>query len=253
MLGGVRVGMVDGKLIANPTYEETKASKVNIVVAGTEDGIVMVESGAQQATEAEVLAAIEFGHDCCKKIAAGIQRADEEGRQDEEASTLRRAINQATVRSDLETAIRAELKDAMNTQKYEKLESYARVDACKKKAMEGVPEEQKAEAKKLFDALKERIFRDEMLKDRRRPDGRKFDEDPQDRRRSRRAAAHARFGAVHARRNAGAGHGHARHQGRRAAHRAAGFLGNLQALHAALQLPAVQRRRSRLHARRGPP
>src|SRR5712691_6280842 len=73
VLGGVRVGMVDRKLIANPTYEETKNSKVNIVVAGTDGGIVMVESGAQQASEAEVLAAIEFGHDCCKKIAAGIR------------------------------------------------------------------------------------------------------------------------------------------------------------------------------------
>src|SRR5882672_7457168 len=69
VLGGVRVGMIDGKLIANPTYEETKLSKVNIVVAGTEGGIVMVESGAQQASEEEVLDAIEFGHDCCKKIA----------------------------------------------------------------------------------------------------------------------------------------------------------------------------------------
>ena len=73
VLGGVRVGIVDGKLVANPTYEETKASKVNIVVAGTEGGIVMVESGAQQATEAEVLEAIEFGHNCCKKIATAIR------------------------------------------------------------------------------------------------------------------------------------------------------------------------------------
>ena len=62
VLGGVRVGLVDRKLIVNPTYEETKVSKVNIVVAGTEEGIVMVESGAQQATEDEVLSAIEFGH-----------------------------------------------------------------------------------------------------------------------------------------------------------------------------------------------
>src|SRR6202165_5099273 len=58
VLGGVRVGIVDGKLLANPTYEETKNSKVNIVVAGTDGGIVMVESGAQQASEAEVLSAI---------------------------------------------------------------------------------------------------------------------------------------------------------------------------------------------------
>src|SRR5579863_6510645 len=73
VLSAVRVGIVDGKLVANPSYEETKASKVNIVVAGTDGGIVMVESGAQQATEEEVLAAIEFGHDCCKKIAAAIR------------------------------------------------------------------------------------------------------------------------------------------------------------------------------------
>src|ERR1700732_4262419 len=73
VLAAVRVGVVDGKLTANPSYEETKASKVNIVVAGTEGGIVMVESGAQQATEAEVLDAIEFGHDCCKRIGAAIR------------------------------------------------------------------------------------------------------------------------------------------------------------------------------------
>src|SRR6202521_1677968 len=72
VLAAVRVGVVDGKLIANPTYEESKAAKINIVVAGTEEGIVMVESGAQQATEAEVLDAIEFGHECCKKLAAGV-------------------------------------------------------------------------------------------------------------------------------------------------------------------------------------
>ncbi len=67
VLGGVRVGLVDGKLVANPSYEETRESKVNIVVAGTEDGIVMVEAGAQQASEDEVLEAIEFGHDAARR------------------------------------------------------------------------------------------------------------------------------------------------------------------------------------------
>src|ERR1700746_444353 len=55
VLGGVRVAMTDGKYFANPDYEESKAAKINIVVAGTEEGIVMVESGSQQATEAEIL------------------------------------------------------------------------------------------------------------------------------------------------------------------------------------------------------
>src|SRR5581483_454107 len=73
VLAGVRVGMKDGKYIANPTYTEGRESKLNIVVAGTEEGIVMVEAGAQQVSEAEVLGAIEFGHECCKKIAAGIR------------------------------------------------------------------------------------------------------------------------------------------------------------------------------------
>jgi polyribonucleotide nucleotidyltransferase len=64
----------------------------------------------------------------------------------------------------------------MDTGKYEKLESYSRVAQAKKKAVEAFTDEEKAEAKALFDRLKERIFRDQMLKDRKRPDGRKFDE-----------------------------------------------------------------------------
>ena len=174
VLGGVRVGMVDGKLTANPTYEETKSSKVNIVVAGTDGGIVMVESGAQQASEAEVLAAIEFGHGCCKKIAAAIRGLmSKAGKKKTEFTPP--AINQPLY-DQIAASIRKELQDALNTEKYEKLESYRRVDEAQAKALEPIPEEQKAEAGKLFELLRERIFRDEMLKDRRRPDGRKFDQ-----------------------------------------------------------------------------
>src|SRR5271168_4822726 len=174
VLGGVRVGIVDGKLVANPTYEETKASKVNIVVAGTEGGIVMVESGAQQATEAEVLDAIEFGHSCCKKIGAAIRELVKK------VGKTKRDFKSPELNKDLydliSAAARVELTDAMNTEKYEKIDSYRRIDACKKKAIEALTDEQKPEAGKVFDALKERVFRDQMLKERRRPDGRKFDQ-----------------------------------------------------------------------------
>src|SRR6266853_1413378 len=173
VLGGVRVGMIDGKMIANPSYEETKASKVNIVVAGTSEGIVMVESGAQQVSEAEVLAAIEFGHECCKKIAAGIRELMKKCGKTKMTYTPPE-MNQALY-DQIAASARVDLKDAMNIEKYEKLESYSRVDAVKKAVIGALPEEQQAEGKKLFDALKERIFRDEMLKERRRPDGRKFD------------------------------------------------------------------------------
>ena len=174
VLAAVRVGMVDGKLVANPTYEETKASKVNIVVAGTDEGIVMVESGAQQVSEADVLAAIEFGHDCCKKIAAGIRDLMKKCGKPKKTYTTPE-INKALY-DQISATARVDLKDAMNTQKYEKLESYSKIDAVKKATIGALPEEQQPEGKKLFDALKERIFRDEMLKDKRRPDGRKFDE-----------------------------------------------------------------------------
>ncbi len=174
VLAAVRVGQVDGKLVANPTYEETKASKVNIVVAGTDEGIVMVESGAQQVSEEDVLAAIEFGHDCCKKITAGIRALVKKcGKPKKEYVTP--PVNKALY-DQIAASVQAELKDAMDTQKYEKLDSYSRVDAAKKKAITALPDEQQAEGKKLFDALKERIFRDEMLKAKRRPDGRKFDQ-----------------------------------------------------------------------------
>ncbi len=174
VLAAVRVGMVNGALVANPTYEETKASRVNIVVAGTDEGIVMVESGAQQVSEADVLAAIEFGHDCCKKIAAGIRElAKKCGKPKKEYAAPE--VNKALY-DQIAASVQVELKDAMNTEKYEKLESYSRIDAAKKKAITALPEEQQPEGKKLFDALKERIFRDEMLKAKRRPDGRKFDQ-----------------------------------------------------------------------------
>ena len=174
VISSVRVGMVDGKLIPNPDYEEAKASKINIVVAATDDGIVMVEAGSQQATEAEVLSAIQFGHECCRKINGAIRELVKL------CGKPKRTYTPAPINKELYDQIvgasRDELQDAMNTQKYEKLESYARVDAAKKKAIEGLAEEQKAEGKEIFDRLKERIFRDEMLKARRRPDGRKFDE-----------------------------------------------------------------------------
>ena len=174
VLSGVRVGLIEGKLLANPNYDEAKISKVNITVAATDEGIVMVEAGAQQATEAEVLDAIEFGHECCKKINAGIRELVKK------CGKTKRVYTPAPINQELydqiSKSIREELTDALNTQKYDKLESYARVDAAKKKAIEALPEEQHDEAKPLFDMLKERIFRDEMLKARRRPDGRKFDE-----------------------------------------------------------------------------
>ena len=174
VLGGVRVSMKDGKYIANATYTEGRESNLNIVVAGTEEGIVMVEAGAQEVSEAEVLGAIEFGHECCKKIAAGIRELMKlAGKKKREFTP--HVLDQA-VYDQIEKDARVELTDAMNTAKYEKLESYGLIAALKKRIVEALPEEQREEGARAYSALKERVFRDEMLKNHRRPDGRAFDE-----------------------------------------------------------------------------
>src|SRR5882672_5000700 len=174
VLGAVRVGLVNGVLIANPTYSESRESLLNIVVAGTEGGIVMVEAGASQVSEAQVLEAIEFGHDCCRKIAATIKKMVAA------CGKTKRIYTPPPVNQELHDQISAkclaDLKDALNTQKYPKLESYAKVAALKKLTLEALPEEQRVEGGKIFNNLKEQIFREEMLNERRRPDGRAFDE-----------------------------------------------------------------------------
>src|SRR6185369_12945398 len=162
VLGGVRVGMRDGQYLANPTYTEGRESKLNIVDAGTEEGIVMVEAGAQQVSEEEVLGAIEFGHQCCKKIAAGIRELMKvvgKPKREFVPPSLDQAVYDAVSKQ-----FREELSDAMNTEKYPKLESYSRISALKKRVVEALGEEKAEEAAKCYDGLKERIFRDEMLK-----------------------------------------------------------------------------------------
>ena len=174
VMAGVRVGMKDGQYIANATYTEGRESKLNIVVAGTEEGIVMVEAGAQQVSEAEVLGAIEFGHECCKKIAAGIRELMKvAGKKKREFAS---PVLNPELFASIDKEVRTDLTDALNTQKYDKLTSYAKVAEIKERSVKSLPEEQQEEAAKCYDALKERIFRDEMIKNHRRPDGRAFDE-----------------------------------------------------------------------------
>jgi polyribonucleotide nucleotidyltransferase len=71
-IAGVRVGLIDGKYVANPTYEERKTSKLDLVVTGSAEAIVMVEAGANEVTEDETLKAMQFAHEEIKKIVAVI-------------------------------------------------------------------------------------------------------------------------------------------------------------------------------------
>src|ERR671923_961861 len=71
-IAGVRVGLVDGQFIVNPTFPQRKQSRLDLVVAGSRDGIVMVEAGAKEVTEDEVVGALDAAHAAIKQIVAQI-------------------------------------------------------------------------------------------------------------------------------------------------------------------------------------
>src|SRR6185437_13957566 len=174
IVSAVRVGMIDGKYIVNPTYEQTRESKLNITIAATPEGICMVEAGALQASESEVLGALEYGHDCVKKIADAVKKLVAAAGKTKKVFVAPE-LNQELY-ATIEKKVRKDLTDALDTKKYSKLESYAKIDELHDVAFADIADEQKAEAGAIFNHLKERIFRDEMLDSHRRPDGRKFDE-----------------------------------------------------------------------------
>src|SRR6204780_1110686 len=74
LVSAVRVGIIDGKYVANPTYTETRASKLNMIVAGSDQGLVMVVAVAQQVSEGEVLDRLEHGLESCQKIIAVLKQ-----------------------------------------------------------------------------------------------------------------------------------------------------------------------------------
>jgi polyribonucleotide nucleotidyltransferase len=176
-IAGVRVGLVEGKYVVNPTYEQQRNSLLNLTVAGSEEAIVMVEAGAKEVSEQVMLEALMFAHGEIKKICQ-LQRSMYETLEIRKREFMPKQINEELFK-EIEDGFSAELREALDVSNKPKLESYQMIDALKKRAVEAYPEEEeekRAEAGDLFDRLKERIFRDDILNNRRRPDGRRFSE-----------------------------------------------------------------------------
>jgi len=176
-IAAVRVGLLDGQLVANPTVADQKKSLMNIVIAGTEDAIVMVESGALEVSEEAVVDALEFGHAQIKKIVGAIKELHAQLKI--KKVTVPPLPFDESLYKEIEKKYGARLHDAVNTEKHPKKESYLLIDAIKDELKESIPEEQEEKrvlAKRAFDRLRENIFRDDVLNKRRRPDGRAFDQ-----------------------------------------------------------------------------
>src|SRR5262245_44301154 len=144
-IAAVRVGLIDGRYYLNPTYGELKNSRLNLAVAGMEDGIVMVEAGAQEVSEEVMVEALNFGHQAIKQIIA-LQRELYRKLQPKKREVTPPAVDESLAK-DIEKFIRAELEDALDTHKYQKSESYARVDAAKAKVAERFADEDADEAR----------------------------------------------------------------------------------------------------------
>src|SRR6059036_1281408 len=133
-IAAVRVGLIDGRYYLNPTYTELKNSRLNLAVTGMEDGIAMVESGAQEVSEEIMVEALNFGHQAIKQIIA-LQKELYRKIQPQKREVTPPAVDE-DLAEEIEKLVRAELEDALDTKKYEKNESYARVDAAKAKVVE---------------------------------------------------------------------------------------------------------------------
>jgi polyribonucleotide nucleotidyltransferase len=176
-VGAVRVGRVDGAFVINPTYAESAASSVNILVVAHKDGIVMIESGAQEETEEVILEAIEFAHTEIKKIVIAIDELVAVAGKTKRTFTPPE-FDQAYY-DELFAKAGDRLKDALDTKAHAKLDSQILVKKIKDELAAELPADDPNAKKKLatyYEHLRERIFREQVTKDRIRPDRRAFDE-----------------------------------------------------------------------------
>jgi len=160
-IGAVRVGLVDGKMIANPTTAQQKASGLELVIAATEDAVLMVESGANEIPEETMLEAIAFGHAECKRLARAqrelAQRAakprwtfDASAGRDAELQTRVKSLAASKLAAALATHDKQGRADAVNRVFDEVMQSLG-VDETKRPAVrEAFETVEKAEVRRLI-------------------------------------------------------------------------------------------------------
>lgn len=174
-IAGVRVGRVDGKFVINPTQKQLKVSTLNITVAGSETAILMVEGGAQEAPEEDVLDAIMFGHETIKELVAFQKKIIEE------VGKPKRTLIFPEIPEEIKTAIYAyaerPLKEAIFNP--DKLTREAHMEEVRKEAEAHFKEiypENGSDIAECLNHLTKEIVRHMISVDKIRPDGRALDE-----------------------------------------------------------------------------
>jgi len=173
-IAGVRVGLIDEELIVNPTFEQIKNGRLNLIVAGTRDAIVMVEAGAKEVSEEKMLEALQFGH---LKIKELVELQEEMFRQRgvRKREFTPEALDPALL-AEVEEKSAEFIREALYTPG--KILSYTMMDQAHDRIVESYPEEdsKRQNASHAFHLVKEKIFRQDLLQGKKRPDGRQFKE-----------------------------------------------------------------------------
>jgi polyribonucleotide nucleotidyltransferase len=175
-IAAVRVGLIDGQYVINPTFAQRKDSKLDLIVAGSKDGIVMVEAGAKEVTEEQVVEALEAAHAAIKRIVVVIDDLAKAAAKKKATAAKKKDVGHEFYR-EVEERVLVPLTEAMRIRG--KLENYEQVEQVLAELVASIPEgeiERRTEAKQIFKDLKEKVLRDEVLERSVRLDGRKFDE-----------------------------------------------------------------------------
>jgi polyribonucleotide nucleotidyltransferase len=176
-IAGVRIGLIDGKYFINPTFDERRESDLNLIVAGTEEAICMVECEALEVEEKVMVEALMFAHREIKRLC--LWQKELFKALDIEKRVFEVPALDADIVAEVEKNWTDKLRTALDSTGRNKIAVYAGLDALKKEVIESYPDDNpaaRAAAGKAFGKLKEKIFREDMLGNRRRPDGRKFSE-----------------------------------------------------------------------------
>lgn len=182
-IAGVKVGYVDEEYIINPTVEELEKSSLDLTVAGTKDAINMVEAGAKQVSEEIMLEGLMKGHEAIKELCKWQEEIISDiGVTPFEYESL---TIEDSLRDEVTNLIEKDLNEALRIK--EKLERYGRIDEIKDNLLEKYREDNKeledeeldlllVKVEKIFSDVEYRLFRNIVVKEKIRSDGRKMDE-----------------------------------------------------------------------------
>ena len=183
-VAAVKVGRINGEFIINPTVEQAEESDIDLIVAGTRDAINMVEAGAREASEDDMLEALMFGHEAIKKLIA----FEEEVIKEIGVPTMEYEKLEITseLRSEVDTYVRERLDKALRIK--DKLEKYAAIDSLQEEVVEKYKNENEDTMKPeelnelltkvalIFHGIEYELFRNIVVKEKTRADGRAMDE-----------------------------------------------------------------------------